>query len=99
MIFAFALGALSIGCAVASGVIGSSIADLLDARGTNANRRNFALLRRTHVVRYLRAYRDVTQRETGRVGSLYYAYVGSVVGMGLFGVTAIVLRIALLSMA
>lgn len=96
MSFALALGALSIGCAVASGVIGSSIADLLDARGTGANRRNFALLRRRYVVRYLRSYRDVTQRETGRVGPLYYAYVGSVVGMALFGVTAIVLRVAIL---
>ena len=99
MIFAFTLGALSIGCAVASGVIGSSIADLLDARGAGANRRNFGLLRRRHVARYLRAYRDVTRSRTGHVGPLYYAYVGSVWGMALFGVTAIVLRVAFLSMA
>lgn len=97
--FVYALGALSIACAVASGVIASFIADYLESRGTETNRRFFALLRRGHILRYLRVYRDVTARETGRVGPLYYAYVCAVTGMIVFGVTAILFRISILSRA
>ncbi|MEN6369881.1 MAG: hypothetical protein ABFD77_09345 [Thermotogota bacterium] len=93
----YALGVLSIASAVASGVIGSLIAELLETRGAETNRRFFALLRRRHILRYLRVYCDVTTRETGRVGPLYYAYVCAIIGMIVFGVTAILFRIAILS--
>lgn len=95
--FVYALGALSIACAVASGVIASFIADYLESRGTQANRRVFALLRRGHILRYLRVYRDITRRETGHVGPLYEAYVGTVLGMIVFGVFAILIRAGILS--
>jgi hypothetical protein len=92
----YALGALSIACAVASGVIASFIADYLETRGTEANRRVFALLRRGRILRYLRVYRDITRRETGHVGPLYEAYVGTVLGMIVFGVFAILIRAGIL---
>ena len=95
--FVYALGILSIACAVASGVVGSFIADLLETRGTETSRRSFALLRRRPILRYLRVYRDLTARETGRVGPLYYAYVCAITGMIVFGAFAILIRVTILS--
>jgi hypothetical protein len=93
MALIFTLGALSIASAVVSGIAASFIVTALYAHGITADGRSFALLRR-RVLRDLRAYRDMTKRQTGRVGPFYYVYVSSFSGMVMFGVVAILLRVA-----
>ncbi|MDD4903469.1 MAG: hypothetical protein PHX77_03115 [Candidatus Bipolaricaulis sp.] len=93
MALIFTLGSLSIASAVVSGVAASFIVTALYAHGIPVEGRSFALLRR-RILRHLRAYRDMTKRQTGRVGPFYYVYVGSWLGMVVFGVIAILLRVA-----
>ncbi|MGD9675797.1 MAG: hypothetical protein AB7V19_03830 [Candidatus Bipolaricaulia bacterium] len=93
MALIFTLGALSIASAVVSGIAASFIVTALYAQGIPVDGRSFARLRR-RALRDLRAYRDMTKRQTGRVGAFYYVYVGAFVGMVVLGVVAILLRVA-----
>lgn len=87
------LGALAIASAVLSGVAASNVADVLTAQGIEVHRAHFALWRRRAVSAYLRQYRDITTRQTGRAGAQYALYVGSMTATVLFTVGAILVRV------
>ncbi len=47
---------------------------------------------RFYVLRNLKRYRELTERETGKVGPLYYRYLGPIIAAFVFAVTGIALR-------
>jgi len=75
-----ALAIVSALCGVASAVM---IGGALQKRGVQIN---WVWFRLFILSKYLGQYRDITRRETGRAGLLFYSYV---IGMSLALVTAI----------
>ena len=64
------------------------VAVALDKRGIRVN----MLLFRVLMFRYLSQYRDVTLKETGKVGPLYYSYVTSMLVAVVCALIGFVLR-------
>jgi hypothetical protein len=52
---------------------------------------NFVLLR-LYIIKYIDQYRQLTRKETGKVGPLYYPCVGSYVGALVFAIIYLIVR-------
>ena len=65
------IGVLAILSNVASWIL---IMAALDRRGYRTN----ILLARFHFFKYMSAYKEATQKETGRTGLLFYLWIGSI---------------------
>jgi len=59
----------------------------LDKRGQKTNK----FLVRLYFVKYLRNYRDITRKETGRPGPFYGLWIGSFFSLLAFALAAIIL--------
>jgi hypothetical protein len=79
---------LAVGCACWSVVAAIAITGYLDRRGMPTP---FPFIR-FYLLRNLKRYRELTERETGRPGPLYRLYLGPILAAFVFAVTGIVLR-------
>lgn len=57
-------------------------------RGVKAN---FALLR-LYIIKYIDQYRQLTRKETGKVGPLYYPCIGSYIMALVFAIVYLIVR-------
>ena len=65
------------------------IAGALQKRGVKIN---WLLFRLLLVAKYLNQYRDITRRETGRTGRLFYSYVIAMIVALVAAIVGLVLR-------
>jgi len=52
---------------------------------------NFVLLR-LYIIKYIHQYRQITLKETGKIGSLYYPCVGSIILAFILAILGLLLR-------
>jgi len=80
------LAIVSVLCGVVSSVM---IAAFLSKRGTKIN----YLFFRIYIYKYVNQYRKITTEEDGKVGPLFYSFIGSFILALLFAIVMAILKV------
>lgn len=81
----FIMAIISVVCGI---VIMIMILSDLSKRGVKIN----YLLLRLYIIKYVSQYREITKKETGKPGSLFYPFIVSMNSAWIFAVAGLVLR-------